>query len=384
MTFDHARPRRTFRPRLILVGPLPPPRHGVSISTSLILSSRLVNDRFRVEHLDTSDHRSRATIAQWDVTNVRLGLLSAARLVLKLFGRETGVLYLPLSQSSGGFLRDSMLINLAAARGWSVAAHLRGSEFASHFYGQTGPVLRSWIRATLRRLSSVAVMGEDLRPVFGGLVEDDRIVVVPNGTPDITLGMNERDPRHVLFLSNLRRRKGVVEALEAALHVISANSKVTFTFAGESDDDALLAELRSRARPAEEQIRFVSVADDARKADLLASASIFLFPPLMPEGHPRVVLEAMAAGLAIVTTARGAIPETVRDGVDGYVLSDPDPAALATCLTRLLTNDDLRAGMGDAARQRYLDEFTQERADERLVDWLGQLVRGPNTPRRRS
>ena len=86
-----------------------------------------------------------------------------------------------------------------------------------------------------------------------------------------------------------------------------------------------------------------------------------------------MVLEAMAAGVPIVTTARGAIPETVRDGVDGFV-DDPDPALIADRVLRLLRDPELRARMGSAARQHYLDDFTQERADERLTEWLEQVA----------
>src|SRR5205814_97211 len=56
--------------RLIVVGPLPPPLHGVTISTSLVLANPILHERFAVQHLDTSDHRSGRNIGRWDITNV--------------------------------------------------------------------------------------------------------------------------------------------------------------------------------------------------------------------------------------------------------------------------------------------------------------------------
>ena len=65
-------------------------------------------------------------------------------------------------------------------------------------------------------------MGESLRAVFEGLVPAERITVVANGTPEFEPESPiQRDPEHVLFLSHLRRRKGVIEAVEAALLVLA-------------------------------------------------------------------------------------------------------------------------------------------------------------------
>ena len=101
---------------------------------------------------------------------------------------------------------------------------------------------------------------------------------------------------------------------------------------------------------------------------------MLLFPPVEPEGHPRVVLEAIAAGLPVVTTRRGAIPETIVDGDSGFVLDDPVPRALADQVLRLLEDSELRAHMGERARERYLAEFTQPQADRRLAEWLWSVA----------
>src|SRR5947209_17573041 len=109
--------------RLIVIGPVPPPYHGVTVSTSLVLANKTLGKRFVVEHLDTSDHRSGGNIGRWDLANIVLGLRAVRALRRRLVGRP-GVVYLPLSQNVGGFLRDSLFIQAAARRGWKVAAHL--------------------------------------------------------------------------------------------------------------------------------------------------------------------------------------------------------------------------------------------------------------------
>jgi glycosyltransferase involved in cell wall biosynthesis len=359
------------KPRLIVIGPLPPPIHGVAVSTALVLANKELRQRFEVEHLDTSDHRARENIGRWEIGNVVLGLRNTVQLVRRLRGRR-GIVYLPLSQGSA-FARDSLFIHVPRLAGWQVAVHLRGSEF-QHFYARSSRPLRLWIRVTLRRVASAAVMGASLRGVFSDLVPSDRIAVVPNGTPDPDPDGTPKEPDTVLFLSNLRRRKGVVEAVEAALRVLSERPSARFLFVGSWESPDLEREVCNRAQEAGLAIRFLPPATGEAKRALLLSSSVFLFPPVEPEGHPRVVLEAMAAGVPIVTTDRGAIAETVVDGCAGFVLPDPEPRALAERVLQLLTKDQLRTRMSRAARARYIELYTQEAADRRLAEWLVALA----------
>jgi glycosyltransferase involved in cell wall biosynthesis len=362
------------KPRLIVVGPLPPPYHGVTVSTQLLLDNELLRERFVVEHLDSSDHRAEPNVGRWDLTNVRLGLGNLATLYGRL-GSRRGLVYLPLSQNTPAFLRDSLFIHLSATRGWKVVAHLRGSDFKAFYETRPGP-LRRWIRRTLGRLDSVAVMGGSLRWIFEGLIPEDRIAVVPNGTPDPRVNGVARDGQTVVFLSNLRRRKGVVQAIDTALLVLRELPSTRFVFVGEWESPELEVLLRARAEPAGTGIEFRRPVAGDEKDELLASSSILLFPPVEPEGHPRVVLEAQAAGLPVVTTDRGAIAETVVDDRTGYVLAQADPEELADRILRLLRDKELRLRMSEAARDRYLEHFTQDLADRSLADWLTTVASG--------
>jgi glycosyltransferase involved in cell wall biosynthesis len=344
----------------------------VTVSTSLVLQNPRLHERFEVEHLDTSDHRSGANIGTWDLGNSFAAVAAIGRLLPRLRGAK-GVVYLPLSQSTPGLLRDSLFVWTAHLCGWKVAAHLRGSEFRSVFDGSPR-LWRRWLHATLQRLDSIAVMGESLRPLFAGLVTPERITVVPNGTPEpVSLGAGS-DPRHVLFLSNLKRRKGVVEAVQAALLVLEREPSARFTFAGSWESPQLEHELRARSEAADGAITFRSAVVDAEKDRLLASATMLLFPPVQPEGHPRVVLEALAAGVPVVTTDRGAIAETVVDGECGFVLPEPRPEEIADRVVALLRDPQLRARLSRSARRRYLDCFTEEHAGTALAGWLAEIA----------
>jgi glycosyltransferase involved in cell wall biosynthesis len=341
----------------------------------LLLASEELGSRFSVEHLDTSDHRTARNTGRWDIVNVAIALRSAAALVQRLRG-VPGVVYLPLSQGTAGLVRDCLYVQIAARAGWKVAVHLRGGEFQDVYRSQRS-VMRRLIRASLGKVDSAAVLGASLRWLFEDLLPADRTVVVPNGTPEPQLNGAVRDPNTALFLSNLRRRKGVMQAVEAARMVAREHVDARFVFIGEWESESLETAVRNQVRDLEDRIRFLPVATGAAHQHALGSAGFLLFPPVEPEGHPRVVLEAMAAGLPVVTTDRGAIQETVIDGECGFVLPDPDPRELADRMLRLLRDPDLRVRMGEAARSRYLERFTQAAADRALASWLEDVARAP-------
>ena len=88
---------------------------------------------------------------------------------------------------------------------------------------------------------------------------------------------------------------------------------------------------------------------------------MFVLPTYyLPEGQPWVIVEAMAAGLPIIATAQGAIPESVIDEANGYLVPKQDPEALAEKMRSLILDSDLRAKMGKQSRIFYEKSFTEE------------------------
>jgi len=87
---------------------------------------------------------------------------------------------------------------------------------------------------------------------------------------------------------------------------------------------------------------------------------LFALPSLYGEGMPMVVLEAMAAGLPVVSTRVEGIPEVVRDGRDGLLAEPDDPAGLAAALLRFVRGEADAAVMGDSGWQRQRDNFSDK------------------------
>jgi glycosyltransferase involved in cell wall biosynthesis len=361
-----------FKPSILVIGPIPPPFHGVTVSTRLILESPAFQE-FRLLHLDTSDRRSIANIGKFEIGNIFLGLRHAWKYLAMLLHDRPDLVYVPISQGTGGFLRDLTFLLPARWLGVRVVVHLRGSEFRV-FYQETSGLMRLLIRTSLASVRRAIVLGESLRGVFAGLVPEERIAVVPNGSEDFLAGAPspERPAGEFLtglYLSNLRRRKGVLVALDAAISAMQSDPNLYFIFAGEYRFEELRTRIEARLRDSGlvERLLLPGVVTGTAKQRLLLESDFLLFPPIEPEGHPRVILEAMAAGLPVITTAQGAIPETVLDGVTGFIVPPGDAGAILEKIQLLTRNPEIRLRMGRAARQRFLELYTAEKSNARLA-----------------
>ena len=122
-----------------------------------------------------------------------------------------------------------------------------------------------------------------------------------------------------------------------------------------------------------ERVVFAGSREDV--ARMLAAADVFVLPSLT-EALPTVVAEAMAAGLPIVATTVGGIPEMVRHGEAALLVPPADPEALAAAVLRLLANPRQAAAMGRSGRRVVAERFdirTQARA---LADDYRALAAG--------
>jgi glycosyltransferase involved in cell wall biosynthesis len=348
---------------VLVIGPLPPPYHGGSVATRTLLASA-VGQRFRLVHVDTTDGRGMDNIGRLDAGNIGLALTHLRRYLRLLRRERPDLVYVPLAQNRLGILRDALFLLPARMLRIRVVLHFHGGGFRE-FYERTDPATRGVVRASLRGVARAIVLGQRLRAMLAGLVPAARVAVVPNGIADPYDGTLARaEPRpgccHVVYLGTLMEAKGFLDVLAAAALLAPLRPALRYTLAGDffrpSDRERTERSLDAGLR---ERVELAGVVEGARKAELLRGADLFVLPThYANEGHPYVILEAMAAGLAIITTPRAAIPETIVDGETGVLVPERDPQALAAAIRRLADDPALRERLGRAARDRFLERYT--------------------------
>ena len=362
--------------RLIAVGPTPPPLHGGAFAQLHVLEGLRRADLLAA-HVETSDPRPVWTTNRFDLLNVWFAIKHALMLVAALARERDADVYVPLSQGRWGFLRDAVLIGLARIARRRVVVHLHGGLFAD-FYAEASPPERALIRWTLAGVDRAWVLTEAHRGIFDGLIGRERVEVLENCGDDMgpPLGSSAGDERalRILYLSNLFPEKGPFVLLDAIDLLGERGRELELRMVGEATPEvAAEAEERCeslRRRGVEAAYLGSMVGADKRAqyewADALALPSRYL-----PEGQPLVLLEAMSAGLAVLSTDWSGIPWTVRDEREGLIVPTEDPDALAAALERLLSEEGLTERLGATGRQRYESVYMPEAFYARL----GELAR---------
>ena len=122
-----------------------------------------------------------------------------------------------------------------------------------------------------------------------------------------------------------------------------------------------------------DQVAFTGAREDVPR--LLAAADLFVLPSLT-EALPTVLAEAMAAGLPIVATTVGGIPEMTRHGEAALLVPPADPGALAAAVCRLLSNPRQAAAMGRSGRRLVAARFDIRTQAKALADDYRALAAG--------
>jgi glycosyltransferase involved in cell wall biosynthesis len=192
----------------------------------------------------------------------------------------------------------------------------------------------------------------------------DRVVLIHNGIAEPE-GGNENAVRRELDLApgapvllqtaTLRPQKAVEVMIGAMAPLRRVHPDVRLLVAGQGDVDRLQG-----LAAAEGVADAVSLLGPRRDVtDLLAAANVGVLSSDF-EGMPLAVLEYMAAGLPVVATGVGGLPEIVREGETGFLVAPRDPAALAERISRLLADPALAREMGERGRRRQQEQFSSE------------------------
>jgi glycosyltransferase involved in cell wall biosynthesis len=236
-------------------------------------------------------------------------------------------------------------IRIFTAHGWAFAAH---SGLAARGYRAADRLMRPLTTTTICVSERERESGLQARTC-----DDDATVVIPNAV-DVGAAPRSVSTRQPPLLVTVGRLK-VPKDFPTFVRALGRLRKGSFEalIVGDGPDRPLL----------EEEIRSSGLSDAVRLTrerhdvpHLLAAADVFVLAS-RSEGHPVSVLEAMAAGLPVVASRVGGVPEQVVDGETGLLVDPGDPEPLAAALERLAGDPALRRRLGAAGRARAEERF---------------------------
>lgn len=363
---------------VLFIAPLPPPLTGHS------LASQVLVDELRKHH--------HVEIVNFSKGGFKHGVDSVSRVIQVLrvlaavwrLKRSADVVYLTVSESLAGNLKDLLIYLICFSKLRRTVIHLHGGAGLRHIMLGRKRLQRRMNEFFIKRLGGAIVLGRRHADVFAEALTPERVHIVPNFAQDYlfadtaTVDRKFRDPKplRIAYVSNLIPGKGYLELIEAFLALdASLRASLALDLAGdfESTDQKQACLERIAGAP---QIAYHGVVTGERKKELFQRAHLFCLPTYFPyEGQPISILEAYAAGCAVITTDHSGIGDVFTDGVNGYQVSKQSVGSIKDAIERAAGEPARLRAVAlrnlEHARQQYRTDLYNSRV-MRILEGVGR------------
>jgi glycosyltransferase involved in cell wall biosynthesis len=218
-----------------------------------------------------------------------------------------------------------------------------------------------WLeKVVLARARDVICISKSVQEFVTGYNPNSRCHLIPNAVAPCFFSIPP--PRtdgafNLLFVGTIYRLKGLHDLIEALTYVTKRISKpIRLRIVGPQPSNTsgqdYVKGLRRRIRDLglAGQVEWCGAKDESEVADALSQSDLLVLPSY-EENLPMCVAEALAAGVPVVATKVGGIPELVADGINGLLVPPGDVSSLANTILQLLENESLRVQMARSAKQ---------------------------------
>lgn len=353
------------RPRVAMLGAYLPSTGGVETSVRNLMESSLGQSYTFLRFRTISPHfGSPMYFREGVLRKLWRHAKGAARFVFLLMADRPHLVHIHSSFGTFSFWRDALYLSVSKGFRKKVFYQIHGGRLDVFLEGKS-PRMRRWIVRLLRWPDAISVCSEAQRQPFDALGVRHDVSAVPNAVRLEVYAGNRRGRKRagnggeavaVTFIAtHLFREKGILDFARSVPRVLEKNRRVRFLVVGTDGCEGLVRRYL-RMHRLEGHVELLGHVPPGAIPGLLERTDLFVLPS-HSEGMPMTVLEAMAAGLPVVATPVGAIPQLIRDGENGYLVPREDPVALARRIADLSLHPGLRSRMGaknrDSVREKY-------------------------------
>jgi glycosyltransferase involved in cell wall biosynthesis len=361
--------------RLLIIGQVPPPHHGSNVMAEMFIES-LENLGHDVTVVEKTFSRRIEDVRKLSVLKIFKIPIITSKLIYQLFKNKFDLCFYFLSIKPPSIFVDALFLFFIRMFHVKYALYLHGKGLVN--LNTTIPIpLRSFVKKTIAFSLGAFVLGERLKMDVNHLIPNEHLFVLPNAVSDgkskKKMNYNEKAPVKILYLSNLIPSKGAFEFLQMASKINQFDKNVIFFLAGPNKSDHFFSKIKKFIHDERlgDKVFLTGAVYGEKKEQLFMECDIFVFPTYYElETFGLVNLEAMRAGLPIVSSDEGSIPEVVIDGVNGFIVNPKDIDMLTDRVLKLILDSDLRTKMGRAGRELYEKQFTTDSYQNKLEKGL--------------
>lgn len=347
------------RPVVLVTGPSRKAISGVTTHVNLLLDSALTAEYDLVHFQAGSEGRAEGPIERW----LRLAFSPFALFAAIVF-HHAAIVHINTSMVRKAFWRDLAYLLVAKVLRARVLWQVHGGALPQRFYPE-GTWRSRMLQGVLGLPDMLVVLARVEQDAYQRFVPEQYVVTVPNAIDPApfakvpTVLSLPPKPLRAVYVGRLAREKGLYEAIQAIRLAADAREDLRLTIAGDGPEAPRLRRYAT-ALGVSSRVDFAGPVFGDAKVALLARHDVFVLPSYS-EGLPYSLLEAMAAGLPVVATPVGAVPDVMSHATHGYLVPVRDGKALAEALVALAQHRDQLPWMSRACRRRVRAAYAMPR-----------------------
>lgn len=357
--------------KLLVVGRGAPERGGIPTFLNWLVTTATANGA-TVDFVNLSPGTDTPG-GRWRLTNLTRSFRDVASVARRTSTGDIVHVHSAMAPAST-MIRAAVLCAAARARGGRVLLHVHGGRLPLWVTTRVRTVLLRVCTSTAHHVA--AVSGDTYRTV-ADVTGSSRTTLIRNGVDTVTFhpgGAHEvRAAPVILYVGHLSPRKGVGDLLDATARLSETGVEHTLMIVGGAPDEGAshAVNVDPRQFPT---VQLRGPQPTEAMPDLYREADVLCLPSWW-EAMPLSVLEGMATGLPVVATDVGDIHTAVVAGRHGFLVPPRAPDQLASALSTLLHDEELRTKMGRAARETAELDWSAEATWKQIVTTYQRLER---------
>lgn len=363
--------------KILLLVQLPEPTHGVSVVNQSIMKSEIIKKNYHLDYVDIATSKNINEIDGFTFKKILFFLKSYFFSFIKLILFKPDVVYFSVSLFGLGFLKDSFYIILCKVFHCKIICHIHRSGLSKKINHRA--IIKFYYKLVFKNIDIIHLsksLRKDIKPFLNN---NSKIAIVNNGISKHEIEIKKKKNFiSFVFLANLTESKGIKELLDSIVHLNKKKNLIKFnlnivgdytnTFSREDKKSFL------KLNHIHNNVKFFGFQKGKKKFKILANSDIMIYPT-KDDCFPLCILEALSYGLPVISTNVGAIPDIIKDKVNGIIIYKNNKKNIISSINYYLKNKNIIKKQSIVNEKLYNDFFNFEIFENNMVKTFKQLIK---------
>ena len=363
--------------KILLLVQLPEPTNGVSVVNQSIMKSELIKKNYHLDFVDISTSKNINEIDGFTFKKILFFFKSYFFSFIKLILFKPDAVYFSVSLFGLGFLKDSFYIILCKFFHCKIICHIHRSGLYKKINHRT--IIKFYYKLVFKNIDIIHLsesLRKDIKPFLNN---NSKIVIVNNGISKHEIKIKKKKNFiSFVFLANLTESKGIKELLDSITHLNKKTKLIKFNFniIGDFTNTFSREDKKSflKLNHIYNNVKFFGFQNGKNKFKILANSDIMIYPT-KDDCFPLCILEALSYGLPVISTNVGAIPDIIKDKVNGIIIYKNNKKNIISSINYYLKNKNIIKKQSIVNEKLYNDFFNFEIFENNMVKTFKQLIK---------